>query len=271
MVIDTLITNLLEHEIQQHWTPHMQIPICQCQLLLTQIKPKNKKKISFTERYNTHVTRSIRSLVQEIWLEQGILWGDFQCKDVNCGVKFYNTRLDSNNCLRCGSPVTYLEKLVTDTSSGFSANCHAVVYSSELDGYLLFDINTRNSNIITKAVNPYSNVQLRNAALATILAKQVRIVGRVILWVGKPRPKPYKFWFYEGVGEDIAEEQFKIKADLDQKLKEGKVTEIKGCCETTNDAEERSCPFAGICLSPARDRLIEEEYKGWLRENGKSY
>ena len=268
--IDTLVTNLLDHEICHQWTPHMQMPICQRQLLLNQIKPKMKKNISFTERYNTHVTRSIRSLVQEIWGEQGILWGDFKCQDENCGVKFYNTRL-AGSCLRCGGPIIYLEKLVTDTTSGFSDYCHAVVFSSELNGYLIFDINTRNFNIINKVENPYASVCLRTSILATLLSKQIRIVGRVVLWIGKPKPKPYKFWYYPGLGEDLAEQQFKIKVELDQKIKEGKVTEITGCCATPNDAEERSCPFAWICLSPVMDQLIVEEYKGWLLENGKGY
>ena len=277
--IDAFINStVLDYETTDTWNFTFRgsaLPICPRQLLLsTFYRNKIERSVSFSTKYSYHVGSAIHSLVQETWARQGLLWGDWRCSDVKyCGVIFNNTRLDSGKCLRCGSPAIYIEKHLKYETVGFSGHCDGVVYCSSLDSYLVFELKSRNSNIISKAQEPYESDLYQVSTYATLLARKywLRIAGRVVLWIGKPRPKPYKFWYYPGIGEDLAEQQFKIKADLDQKIKEGKVTEITGCCETPNDAEERSCPFAGICLSPARDRLIEEEYKGWLLENGKGY
>jgi len=272
-------SSLLDYETQEKWSYSFRgsaLPCCPRQLLLGKFYEKTKFEhaIPFSTRYSFHVGRAIHALAQETWARQGLLWGDWVCGDYkNCGVKYNSTRLEGGRCIRCGSPTLYIEKKVVDEATGFSGHCDAPVYVPSLDAYIIFELKSRNSNIISKAQEPYASDLFQVSTYATLLARKywLRIAGRVVLWIGKPRPKPYKFWYYPGIGEDLAEQQFKIKADLDQKIKEGKVTEITGCCETPNDAEERSCPFAGICLSPARDRLIEEEYKGWLLENGKGY
>jgi len=245
-VIDNLIEGLLNHEIKKNWKPPLQFPFCPRQLLLNKTLPVVANTISFAERYNTHVTRSLRSLVQEIWGEQGLLWGDFQCKDENCGVKFYNTRLDGK-CLRCGSTVRYIEKLIVDDSVGFSGHCHAIVYSSELKGYVVFDVTTRNSNIIEKVTVPYSDVYLKTTLISVFLSSRVPIVGRAILWLGKPKPKPYRLWFYEGMGEGVVEELLKINSELEHK----NITDLPLYCSSPEDAAARSCPFVDKCFGCA--------------------
>jgi len=262
-----ILSSLIEKEIILPWDSNFHgasLPLCPRQLMLSKFHKLTYKNVSFESRYSFHMRRAINTLVQEFWADY--LWGDWRCSDIhNCGVRYKNTRLTKGKCIRCGIPAFY-EKILTDQSTGFSGHCDAIVYSAELDGYLVFEIRTRNANVITKATDPYPSEIYQTAIFSTLLQRQhwLRIAGRVVLWIGKPKPKPYKFWFYPGIGEELADEQFKLKMELDQKLKEGKVTEVKGCCETPNDTDERGCPFAGICLSPVRDRLIEEEYRGWL-------
>lgn len=268
-VIDNFISStLIDYEATERWSYTFRgsaLPICPRQLMLGKFynRTKFEKQVSFTERYHYHVGRAIHALCQETWAKQGLLWGKWECKDSKCGVKFNKVRLEGGRCIRCGSPAEYLEPTVTDELTGFSGHCDSVVFVPALDSYIIFELKSRNSNIISKATEPYAGDLYQVSAYATLLARQfwLRIAGRVILWIGKPRPKPYKFWFYPGVGEDLFEQQSKLKLDLDQKIKEGRVTEVAGRCSTHEDAD--GCPFAGICLSPVRDRLIVAEYEEW--------
>lgn len=264
-----ILSSLIEKEISLSWDFTFRgatLPICPRQLMFGMFHKKVKKTISFESRYSFHLRQAIKMLVQEFWADD--LWGDWRCSDTNaCGVKYKNTRLPNGKCIRCGSPALY-EKVVKDDITGFSGHCDAIVYSDVLDGYLVFEVRTRNANVIAKATEPYPSEISQVSLYATLLARKywLRIAGRAILWLGKPRPKPYKVWIYPGIGEDIAEQQFKLKMDLDQKIKEGRVLDIAGRCVTPEDAD--GCPFAGICLSPVKDRLIEAEYMEWLSGQG---
>jgi hypothetical protein len=158
---------------------------------------------SFESRYSYHVKRAIISLVQEFWADD--LWGDWRCADsLNCGIIHKNNFLPKGRCIRCGS-IAYYEKVLTDDITGFTGSCPAIVYSKEMDGFLVFDINARNSNIITKTAEPYPDEIYKVSAFATLLSRKhcLRIIGRCVLWIGKPKPKPYKFWFYPDIGWDL--------------------------------------------------------------------
>lgn len=268
---DFIESSLVEYESQEKWSYAFRgsaLPICQRQLMLGKFYETTSftKPVSFSTRYAFHIGRAIHALAQETWARQGLLWGDWKCSDhKHCGVKFNSVRLEGGRCVRCGSPALYIEKQVTDESTGFSGHCDAPVYVPRLDSYVIFELKSRNSNIISKATEPYESDLYQVSMYATLLEKLfwLRISGRVVLWIGKPRPKPYKFWFYPGTGEELAEQQFKLKLELDQKLKEGRVLEVAGRCSTPEDAD--GCPFAGICLSPVRDRLVKQEYDDWLK------
>ena len=272
-IIDKFISSsLIDFDINETWSYSFRgssLPTCPRQLMLGQFYKKTKfdKTISFSTRYAFHVGRAIHALCQETWSRQGVLWGDYRCVDNSCGVKFNNTRLEGGRCIRCGSPADYIEKHLVDIATGFSGHCDAPVFVPELDGYVVFELKTRNSNIISKANQPYDSDLYQVSMYATLLSRiyWLRVVGRCVLWIGKPRPKPYKFWYYDGCGENLADEQFKIKLDLDKKIKEGRVAEVEGLCKTQEDVSYRDCPFGGICLSPVRNKLIKEEYKDWQR------
>jgi len=275
-IIDNFIaSSLINKDITEPWSyaefRGSSLPLCQRQLLLGQFQQaKMVKSLSFEDRYSFHVGRAIKTLTHEFWVNQ--MWGDWRCTNTQeCGIRFNNTFLKDGKCRRCGSSTTYIEKVLKDKETGFSGQCDAIVFCDELKGYLVFEFNSKNRNIITTTEEPYLSEKLQVSAYATLLSRQyyLRIIGRVVLWIGKPKPNPYKFWFYPGLGEGLIEQQFQLKRDLDQKLKEGRIQEIQGCCTTHQDAESKNCPFAGICLSPVRDRLIEEEYKGWL--SGKTH
>lgn len=271
-IIDNFISNSLFNDgVKKTWSYSdfrgSSLPLCQRQILLglchTQ---KTVKTIPFKDRYSYHVGRAIRSLIHEFWGNH--LWGDWRCSNTHdCGFRFNNTFLKDGKCRRCGNPAIYLEKILTDKETGFVGQCDAIVFCEEINGYLVFELNSKNRNIISNAQEPYSSEKLQVSVFATLLSRQyyLRILGRVVLWVGKPQPDPYRFWYYPGLGEGLVEQQFSLKKDLDQKLKKGQIHEIQGICKNPQDTKIKDCPFAGICLSPVRDRLIEEEYKGWLR------
>jgi hypothetical protein len=133
-----------------------------------------------------------------------------------------------------------------------------------MDAYLIFELKSRNSNIISAASEPYRSDLYQVSMYATLLHRTywMRIAGRVILWIGKPKPKPFKFWFYPGIGEEMADEQFRAKKDLDLKMKEGRVLEVEGICNGVDN--EDGCPYVGICSSPVLNRLIMTEYEEFL-------
>jgi hypothetical protein len=264
-----VLSSLLENEIELPWDFSFRgssIPICPRQLMLGTFHKKTHKKISFSSRYSFHMRQAINALAQEFWADS--LWGDWRCSDINaCGVKYKNNRLPNGKCIRCGSPAFY-EKIIKDERTGFSGHCDAIVYSDELDGYLVFEIRTRNPNVISRTLEPYPSEIYQVSAFATLLQRQhwLRIAGRAILWVGNSvASKSFKLWTYPGTGEELADQQFQLKLDLDQKIKEGRIFDVEGRCNSPEDTN--GCPFAGICLSPVRDRLLETDYKEWLLGN----
>lgn len=272
--------SLINYETSEQWSATFRgsaLPICPRKLMLSQFQKtegyRGEKITSFENQYHRHVGRSLHSLAQETWARQGLMWGDWLCRDVkDCGVRYNNVRLEGGKCIRCGKPCLYVEKRVTDTDSGFSGSCDAPVFFPAADGYLIFELKSRNSNIIKAADYPYPSDVYQVSMYATLLARTywMRIIGRVVLWIGKPKPKPFKFWYYHGAGEELAEEQFKLKKDLDLKLREGRISEIEGICRDEGDMD--GCPYAGICLSPVRDRIINTEYEEFIKRenNGKS-
>lgn len=274
-IIDNFISSsLIDYDISEDWSYSFRgssLPTCPRQLMLGQFYKGTRleKTVSFSTRYAFHVGRAVHALSQETWSRQGLLYGDWICSDTrHCGVKYTNTRLDRGRCIRCGQPANYIEKHLTDDVTGFSGHVDSVVYVPDLDGYVVFELKTRNSNIISKVQTPYDSDLYQVSMYATLLVRTywLRIVGRCILWIGKPRPKPYKFWYFPDVGSDLADQQFKLKLDLDQKIRDGHVTDVEGLCHLQDDVSSRECPFGGICLSPVRDRLIREEYLDWLKK-----
>ena len=267
---DFISKSLIDYELIEKWNYKFcasNLPICPRQLMLGRFyeKTKHERLVPFTQKYSFHVGQAIHSLVQDTWSRQSILWGDWKCLDKDCGVKYSNTQLPEGKCIRCGHSARYIEKEVEDMATGFTGRCDAVVFCEELDGYLVYELKSRNINIINNVIDPYLSDIYQVSHYATLLSRKywLRIVGRVILWLGKPKPKPYKYWYYPGIGEELVDEQFKLKLDMDKKVSEGRVLEVTGRCNTFEDTN--GCLFAGICLSPSRDRLVEEEYQGWLR------
>lgn len=218
---------------------------CQRQSMYESLGIKTKISTSFYTRYRRSVSTAIRKVIYQTWARQGLLWGDWRCEDMGCGVTYQNCRLEGGICIRCGSPAYYREKTLSD--GGFSGRCDAVVFAPSLDGYLIFKLKSRNTNIILKTKKPYPSDLHQVSAMATLLTRQkwLRIVGRVVLWVGTPKPRPYKHWYYPGIGEDIFEEQLKLKRVVDKSIAEGK--DVQGICKAAIDAPP-SCPFKDRCF-----------------------
>ena len=90
----------------------------------------------------------------------------------------------------------------------------------------------------------------------------MNISGRAVLWLSKPKPFPYKLWYYPGVGTDIINEQLGLIEDADIKLRTGNVLDLLGKCEMPKDAG--CCPFADICFSPNRDEHISSAFEEFI-------
>ena len=267
---------LLNFETQIDWRFAFRgssLPCCPRQLLLGKFfsGAENFNKIeSFTTRYHFHVGRAVHALAQETWAAQGLLWGDWRCLDhERCGIAFYNKRLESGKCIRCGAPAEYIEKEIHDVETGFSGHCDGVLWCPPLNGYVVAELKTRNHNIIKAASEPYVSDLYQVSAYATLLFRkyQLPIMGRLILWIGKPQPQPHKFWFYPGLGESLADEQLRLKRILDEALRSKDFSTVTGICSTPKDVEKKNCPFGGICLSPSCDKLIANEFSEWVSRN----
>lgn len=183
-IINKFISNTFESSITIPW--------------VDDDKKKATKTISFSQRYSFYAKRAIKDLIKEFWADN--LWGNWVCSDTKeCGVSYNNTLLKNGRCIRCGSPAHYINKIVTDPNTGFTGHVDAIVYNEELNGYLIVKINAKNNNVILSAEKPYESEITQITTLATVLQKQIclPIVGRVILWVGKPKPTPYKAWVYK--------------------------------------------------------------------------
>ena len=139
----------------------------------------------------------------------------------------------------------------------------------QLGGYVVGEIKSRNYNIIKSHENkePYESDRFQVSAYATLISRQfgIPVVGRMILWVGKPRPAPYGLWWYSGLGEDIYDSQVATYADMERAVRDGDALAVPGTCDDIKDADD--CPFAGVCFSPRRDALIMELYMDFLRKS----
>lgn len=270
-VLDTL----LDHKEEVSWRFEFRgssLPSCPRALMFGLFHKKRpeefpKKDEDFTMRYHFHVGRAVHALVQETWGSQGLLWGDWSCSDLNaCGMVFQNTRLPHGKCLRCHAPATYVEKVVQDPSTGFSGHCDGLVFCEKLNGYVVLELKTRNHNIIAKAVKPYESDLYQVSAYATLISQNywIPIVGRMILWVGKPRPKPHKMWFYPGTGSSLFQEEQDKKKTLDACLKKGQPEDVPGVCDVISDGD--GCPWQGVCFSPKREKIVQEMFKKFTKD-----
>ncbi len=237
------------------------LPICQSQLLLGKLtEAQQEKTVSFEKRYSYNIRRALKTTLHDFWANN--LWGDWRCLDLkNCGILYNNTLLKDSLCIRCGSKSQYIEKTVHESTTGFSSQCDAIVFCDKLHGYLIFEINAKNSNILKNTSEPYPSEILKVSMSASLLKKthNIPIAARVVLWFEKSKPL-YKFWLYTGCGDDIVDKQLQLKIDLDTKVRQGSFSTIERVCKTVQDAEKRNCPFAHICFSPQRLKIIEELY-----------
>lgn len=227
-----------------------------------------KKDEDFTMRYHFHVGRAVHALVQETWGAQGVLWGDWACSDINnCGMVFRDTLLAKGRCLRCQSPATYVEKVVHDEATGFTGHCDGLVFCEQLNGYVVLELKTRNHNIIAKAQKPYESDLYQVSAYATLLSQKywIPIVGRMILWVGKPKPKPHKMWFYPGLGAPLFHEEQAKKRILDESLRLGTPNQVPGVCAVISDGDD--CPWQGVCFSPKREKIVQQMFESYKSKN----
>lgn len=246
------------------------LPFCPRQLMLDHINPKKHiYPVSFGTRYNYHVGQAISALAQETWAKQSLLWGDWKCSDKACGVTFNNMRLEKGVCIRCGEPANYLEKTVTDIETAFYGRVNAVVFCDELKGYLVFNLRSRNKNVIASSSSdaPYLGDLYEISIYAHVLSQKfgLPIAGRTLLWIGKPKPKPFKFWFFAGIGENLANQMFEVKRKLTTQIEKGDFLSIEGLCVSLSDVEASNCPFGEICLSPNREALIQNQLKEFFK------
>ena len=248
--IDTFISQtLIGNEQEDKWKYFLGSSyICPKQIMYGALGVEAKIRTSFYTRYRRSVSKAIIKVVQQTWARQGLLWGDWKCKDLSCGVSYPNCRLEGGICIRCGSPAYYVEKELSDVETGLSGRCDAVVYVPAHDGYLIFKIKSRNTNIILSADEPYPSEVLQVSAIATLLARQkwLRVAGRVVLWIGTPKPKPNKHWYFPGLGEELVDEHTGVYRSVSAAVAEGRQCDIIGKCITPSDA--LGCPFKDKCF-----------------------
>ena len=269
-----VLDSLLKFEEQIPWTPQFRgssLPVCPLQLALAKMNGGMTRTSSFIEQYHMTVGTAIHALIQATWCKQEVLWGDWRCQDSeHCGLFVKDQAISS--CPRCRGKITYVEKVISDPEVGFSGHCDGVVRVDTLGGYVVTEIKSRNFNIVKQHENspPYESDIFQVSAYATLAARQTMlpIVGRMVLWIGKPRPSPFGLWFYPGLGEDLYAAQVKLKVFADQKLAAGEPLSVPGKCSVITDAG--SCPFSGICFSPRKENLILDIYKEYLENQPSS-
>jgi len=262
-----LTRTLFRDEIETEWTPRFRgssLPVCPRQLMLGKFMDKPlKKKLPFVADYHMSVGHAIHDLVQKRWARQGILWGDWKCRRLECGVFAKNKIM--TRCPVCNDYLLYQEKVVHDEESGFNGHCDGVVWVEELKGFVVCELKTRNSNIIKKFSNerPYESDRYQLAMYSYLIERDfwLPIAGRMIVWIGKPRPEPFLEWFYPGNGKKLYDEQVRLKMQGDKMLAEKKPLEVYGRCKEPEDVG--SCPFGGICMSPKKDDLIMDMWQQW--------
>ena len=227
------------------------LPVCGRLLAFGSKVDKVKRSIDFTERYYIAIGDAIHALVQDTWSDQGLLWGDWRCQE--CDFRQRSMRLPPKaKCVRCGSSMKYQDVELFDAESGFTGRCDGVLWSEADRGFVAVEIKTRNENIISSRSLPFFADFLQIASYATLLKRQygLNIIGRLVLWIGKPRPKPFRIWYYPGTGEDYFEEQKARKQQAEALLSKGRPEDIPGRCRSAADGQ--NCAFSEICFSTNR-------------------
>lgn len=277
MSIESLIGEFIDDELLDSsedipWKSEFRgssLPVCQRQLMLSRFyKDEIVIKKPFVQDYNFEVGRAVHRLVQSKFAKRSLLWGDWQClARETCGAFFQDRILEKGLCIRCGHEAEYVEKTLKHQESEFSGHCDGAIWVKALRGFLALELKSRNHNIIKDRTGepPYDSDYYQVSAYATLLKRNFHldIVGRLILWVGKPKPKPRLFWFYPGCGEVLFDAQVREYNESKSLVAAGKVEMVPGVCETMSDIG--SCPFGAICFSPQRDQLIREKYEDWKR------
>ena len=239
---------LLDHESTVEEPPGFRgssLPVCPRRQVWNRTQGPIIKIRTFTERYQAAVGQALRRLVQETWAGQGLLWGDWACTALDCGTTFRETKTDGR-CLRCRAPLRYQEVEVLDPGPGFAGHCHGVVWCDELDGYLAVAMKARNEHVIERYREPYPSDLLQASAYATLLARRywLPIAGRLVLWIGKPRPKVSRSWFYPGLGDDLYDREVEALRRGERQAEAGR--EIEGTCKVRADARE--CQYGDQCF-----------------------
>jgi hypothetical protein len=264
---------LLDYQEDVPWKSEFRgssLPACQRQLMLSQFyKDEISIPRTFVQSYHFEVGRSIHRLVQATWAKQSLLWGDWQCLDrENCGSFFQNTILEKGICHRCRGPAEYVEKIIRDDDAGFTGHCDGVVWCDPFAAFLVVELKSRNHNIIKdyEGKNPYESDIYQSSAYATLIHRQykINIAGRLILWLGKPKPRPYLSWFYPGMGDELYDSQVQAWKRSRKMIEQGDIMNVPCACAALDDVG--SCPFGAICFSPNRDKLILEKHNEWFRK-----
>ena len=248
------------------------LPICSRKLMLARIWPDIKDTKEFQTNYHKAVGHAIHSVIQKTWAKQGVLWGNWRCTSDKCGVFFKHCMI--NKCLRCGASVDYQEIKFGKDEYGIPGQCDGVVWLEWLKAYIVVELKSRNFNIIKQYKKnnwqPYDSDIYQVSAYATMIQRKfwLPIVGRYIVWVGKPRPKPFLTWYYPGVGSELFDEQIVAKNKFEEQFAQGKVLEVEGVCKVYEDG--KGCPFQAICFSTKRDELILNQYMEWKTQNDQS-
>ena len=264
---------LIDHQDKVPWKADFRgstLPACQRQLMLSDFyRDEICIPRDFSQSYNYEVSKSIKRLVQATWARQSLLWGDWQCTDrENCGAFYQNTVLDKGVCHRCHGQAEYVQKIIKDESVGFSGRCDGVVWCDALNGFVVAGLKARNHNVIKEydGKQPYDSDIYQAAAYATLISRQykINVVGRMILWIGKPKPRPYQFWYYDGRGSDMYEAQVNARKSSQQLVAAGQIFDVPCRCRDADDVG--GCPFGSVCFSPKRDDLMRSKHQEWMNK-----
>lgn len=224
--------------------------------MLSKIVGALSQPTTFDQRYSSEVTASARSLLESGWTSAGKLWGDFRCKDTeHCGIILRSQIL--SRCPRCFGPIHYLRReLKSDT--GIEARPDGVLFLEPLRGYVVYKVATKNAKVITEAKRsgslPYQSDVYGTAFAASLLEKELPVVGRLILWLSKSSPLPFHYWYLDGVGKNLFLEQEILLKETSARVSSGDLLSVKGRCRTVVDA--KGCKYAPFCLDGMYESLI---------------
>lgn len=260
--VEQFIVDSLNVEEQGFWHPQYKAsfaPFCQRQLLLSKIVGGIPRPIPFQQKYKDSVQQGILQTLHSTWTSSGVLWGDFRCSNTEaCGIILRNQSV--TKCPRCSSKLIYMKKEVEEYETGLKAKCDAVLFVEDLGGYVACKIHTRNENTLLryKSDSPYPSDIYTTAICATLLAPKVKIIGRLVLWLNKAKPKPFLYWYYPDLGTSLLEEQVSLQKDLLQKIKDRTPELTVMRCKTEKDAG--SCLYKGLCFRPNRDQTLISKF-----------